>query len=393
MKLGHLAAVFVWSFAGALSAGACTSWVIRPELSSSGRMIIQKILDLPYRNRLDADIRVAPDGRRWIRVGYSGGASMAMNEKGLAITTNCGDPNGRACVSGEERHAMSSWNLVWLVKSCATAEEAVEALKNIGRNGLFVYGMKNYGSIVLVADARRAFLFEIGDGYGEACEVTGGMHVVANAWSLPGGETVSEFGLDNIRGNRARTACAVRSLQQKQADGKYTIRGCFDTSREIRSGKRLADRHPFVPGNRKSRNMSLETTCFEIDPEFPAFLSCAYISLGPQRHMVYLPVPMAVKQLPRKMRDGSWSRMAFDHQAAFGPEHGDLPKIAKLEDKFLAEFTTVRAEARRLLKDGKKDEAVKLLNDCFDRQYAEADRLMTSLQAAAKEKLKAGQAR
>ena len=40
-----------------------------------------------------------------------------------------------------------------------------------------------------------------------------------------------------------------------------------------------------------------------------------------------------------------------------------------------------------MLRDGKKDEAVKLLNDCFDRQYAEADKLMTSLYEAAKAKV------
>ena len=129
--------------------------------------------------------------------------------------------------------------------------------------------------------------------------------------------------------------------------------------------------------------MSLETTCFELDAEFPAFLSCAYVSLGPQRHTVYLPVPMALRQLPDKMRDGRWAEMAYAHQEAFGPEHADLPKIVELENRFLAEFKATRDRARELLKDGKQDDAVKLLNDCFDRQYAEADKLMTELQAKA----------
>lgn len=133
--------------------------------------------------------------------------------------------------------------------------------------------------------------------------------------------------------------------------------------------------------------MSLETACFEIDSEFPAYLSCAYIALGPQRHTVYLPVPMALRQLPDKIRDGRWGEMAYAHQEAFGPEHGDLPRMTELEDKFIAEFKETRDRARRLLKDGKTDEAVKLLNDCFDRQYAEADKLMTALYSAAKSKI------
>ena len=132
--------------------------------------------------------------------------------------------------------------------------------------------------------------------------------------------------------------------------------------------------------------MSLMTGCFEIDPEFPAYLSCAYTSLGPQRHMVYLPVPMAVRQLPDKMRDGRWAQMAFAHQEAFGPEHGDLQKFTELEDKFLKEFDAARDRARQLLKSGNTDEAVKLLNDTFERQYAEADKLMTALDEVARKK-------
>ena len=387
MKLKFFATSFAALFTVVFSAEACASWVLRPEVTESGRMIIQKVLDVPYRSRLDADIRVSHCGWRWLRVGsFENGASMGMNEKGVAITTNCGDQNGEMPPADRVRHAVSSYGVIWLVKSCATAEEAVEALKNIGRNGLFVYGIKNYGTIVLVADARRAFLVEVGNGYAEAAEVTGGIHVVANIWSLPGGETVSQTAFSAARGNRARKACAVRSLQENRVDGKYTLRGCFDASRRIRR-REFAEHYVFVPGNRKATNMSLETTCFEIDPEYPAYLSCAYLALGPQRHTVYLPVPMALRQLPDKIRDGRWGEMAYAHQEAFGPEHGDLPRMTELEDKFVAEFKATRDQARQLLKEGKKDEAVKLLNDCFDRQYAEADQFMTALYAAAKEKI------
>ena len=373
---------------GAFSAEACTSWVLRPEVTESGMMTIQKVLDAPYRDRLDAEMLVAPNGWRWIRVGSNRyGASMAMNEKGVAMTTNCGDRNGETRSFGGPRHAMGSGELQKLViKNCATAAEGVEVLKNVARNRLFVYSSINYGTILLIADPHRAFLVEIGDGYAETCEVTGGIDVVVNAWTLPGGEVRSLYNLSAVRSNRARKACVVKALQDGRVDGKYTVRGCFDASRKTR-GRKFADCHTFVPGNSKSKNMSLETTCFELDAEFPAFLSCAYVSLGPQRHTIYLPVAMAVRQLPDKMRDGRWGRMAYDHQAAFGPKHDDLPKISALEDKLLAEFTTVRAEARKLLREGKNDDAVKLLNDCFDRQYAEADKLMTELQTAAKRKL------
>jgi len=385
MKLGIFSAVAGALAVSASSASACTSWVLRPEVTESGRMIIQKILDNPY-SPLDADFRVAPNGWRWIRIGRHNGPSMAMNEKGVAITANCGEKNGDE-TTRKGRHTFYSFELLWhVVRNCATAKEGVEELKHIGRNRLFrMPGGKSpakYGPTLMVADAKRAFVVEIGDGYCEAMEIKSGIHVVANAWRIPGCEAVSVHNGQDIRGNRAREVCAVKALQANQLGGKYTIRGCFETSRRIRGPKYL-QRYPFVPMESKTKNMTLMTGCFEIDPEFPAYLSCAYTSLGPQRHTVYLPVPMAVRQLPDKMRDGRWAQMAFAHQEAFGPEHGDLQKFTELEDKFLKEFGAARDRARNLLKAGKTDEAVKLLNDTFERQYAEADALMTSLQEAA----------
>ena len=385
MKIGMFSAVLAALTVSSVSARACTSWVLRPEVTGSGRMIVQKILDNPP-SPLDADMRVAPNGWRWIRIGRHNGPSMAMNEKGVAITANCGDKNGDE-PSRKGRQTFYSFELLWhVVRNCATAEEGVEELKHIGRNRLFRMPGKmpvKYGTILMVADAKRAFMVEIGDGYCEAAEIQSGIYVAANAWRLPGCEAVSVGNGQDIRGNRAREVCAVKALQAGQLDGKYTRRGCFAASRRIR-GPKYVDRYPFVPG--KASNMSLMTGCFEIDPEFPAYLSCAYTSLGPQRHTVYLPVPMAVRQLPDKMRDGRWAQMAFAHQEAFGPEHGDLQKFTELEDKFLKEFDAARDRARQLLRTGKKDEAVELLNATFERQYAEADKLLTALDEVARKK-------
>ena len=387
MKRGMFSAVLGVLAVSAVSAQACTSWVLRPEVTRSGRMIVQKILDNPQ-SPLDADFRVAPNGWRWMRIGRHNGPSMAMNEKGVAITANCGDKNGDE-PSRKGRQTFYSFELLWhVVRNCATAEEGVRELKHIGRNRLFRMPGNmpvKYGTILMVADAKRAFMVEIGDGYCEAMEITSGIDVVANAWRLPGCEAVSVGNGQDIRANRAREVCAVKALQANQVDGKYTVRGCFDASRRIRGPKYL-DRYPFVPRNSESKNMSLMSGCFEIDPEFPAYLSCSYVSLGPQRHTVYLPVPMAVRQLPDKMRDGRWAQMAFAHQEAFGPEHGDLQKFIELEDKFLKEFDAARARARQLLRAGKNNEAVKLLNDTFERQYAEADAVLTALDEVARKK-------
>ena len=168
MKFGYLALFSASLFIAPRSAEACTSWVIRPEVSASGMMIIQKVLDERYTPHLDADIRVAPNGWRWIRIGRLNGPSMAMNEKGVAITANCGERNGDE-TSRKGRQTFYSFELLWhVVRNCATAEAGVRELKHIGRNRLFRMPgnqLVKYGTILMVADAKRAFMVEIGDGY------------------------------------------------------------------------------------------------------------------------------------------------------------------------------------------------------------------------------------
>jgi len=75
--------------------------------------------------------------------------------------------------------------------------------------------------------------------------------------------------------------------------------------------------------------------------------------------------------------------MAFSHQEALGPHHADMRKFTELEEKFFDESNAAREQAREMLKAGRTDEAVKLLNETFARQFAEADKLMTDCGAAA----------
>ena len=112
-------------------------------------------------------------------------------------------------------------------------------------------------------------------------------------------------------------------------------------------------------------------------------LSTAYIALGPQRYTVYIPSPMALEQFPEKIRNGEWAAMAIKFRKTAGEKTKLVNRIPMLEKELLAEYDAVREEARTLLKSGKRDAAVKLLNECYARQYARAEKLLTSLLAEA----------
>ena len=377
MKVLSLAPAVLALAAAALPAEACTSWMIHPSVSQSGMMIVQKVRD-HFHARLDADMRVAPNGWRWMRIGLNEHVpAFSMNEKGVVMTTNDGDKTDVHHPRGD-RIQRGAGNLIrQVITTCSTAAEGVEIIRNSARNGLHA----GSNGIYFIADPNRAFMINLAYGYAEVKELTGGMIVITNAWHLPGGEEISVKGLAGIRGDRAREANTRASLQQSQQGGKYTIRGCIDTSRKT-CGKLYKEKFPFryTPGGKVS---SLSSVCFEIDKEFPAYLSCAYTALGPQQHTIFLPIPMALKQMPKKICDGSWGQMAYDIRQAFGNDHKYVAEFRGLENKFLAEFNETRSKARRLLKAGRKDEAAKLLNACFDRQFAEADKLLGRIHAEA----------
>jgi len=379
MRFLPFASVLSALVAAALPAAACTSWMIHPNVSRSGMMIVQKVRD-HFHARLDADMRTAPNGWRWMRIGLNEHVSaFSMNEKGVVMTTNDGDPTAVHHPKNGKRAGMGAGSMSrQVVTTCATAAEGAALICTIGRNQL----TSGSNGIYLIADPNRAFVINIAYGYAEVKEMTDGMIVITNAWHLPGGEEISTKGLGGLRGDRSREANTRASLKEFQRDGKYTIRGCIDTSRRY-CGKLFKEKYPFryTPG---AKVTSLSSVCFEIDKEFPAYLSCGYTALGPQQHTIYLPCPMALRQMPKKIRDGNWGQMAYDIRKAFGADHKYIKDFRALEDKFLAEFDAKRAEARIMLREGRKDEASKLLNECFERQFAEADELLTRIHNEAK---------
>ena len=145
---------------GAVVAEACTSWVIHPSVSRSGMMIVQKVRDHFHQNcHPDADMRVAPNGWRWMRIGHNKHISaFSMNEKGVVMTTNDGDKTDVNHPHDRERAEVRSGSMIRkVITSCATAAEGVELIRNFGRNGLTA----GSNGIYFIADPKRAFRINI----------------------------------------------------------------------------------------------------------------------------------------------------------------------------------------------------------------------------------------
>ena len=352
-------------------ASACTSWMIHPSVSASGMMLVQKCRDSRV-TPLDADIRRSRHGVKWMRIGmFKHVALFAVSERGLVAIMNDGDdltlkhPNKTIPELRDARMWTACAEIMrQMMDECTTAEEAVKLVLHYGRNRI----QAARGGTMFIADAKRAFMVDLGSGYAEVKELTGGMIIITNCMHLPGVEEFSIKPVTGVRSDRAREANTRAELRKRRANGKYTVKGTMETSRLL-CGPGMTDKYP-------CRRNSLGGCCFEIDPEFPAELTTAYIALGPQQHTVYLPAPMALDEFPKEIVDSSWADMAYKLREKVGYDHQYIARFDAYEARVLAEYERARNEARALLKAGKKAEAIQVLTECFHKHYAEALTLM-----------------
>ena len=357
-------------------AAACTSWMIHPSVSASGRMLVQKCRDSRV-TPLDADIRRSRHGVKWMRIGmYKNCALFAVNERGVVAIMNDGDdltlkhPNKSYPELKDSRMWTACAEIMrQIMDECASAEEATNLTLHYARTRL----QAARGGTMFIADPKRGFMIDLGAGYAEAKELSGGMIIITNCMHLPGVEEFSIKPITGVRSDRSREANTRAELRKRRVNGKYTVSGTIETSRLL-CRKGMTNKYP-------CRRNSLGGCCFEPDPEFPAELTTAYIALGPQQHTVYLPTPMALAQFPKEIMNGEWADLAYKLREKVGHDHRYLARFDAFEKRILSEYDQVRNDARALLKAGKKDEAVKLLNESYHKHYAEALKLLRDIAA------------
>ena len=339
-------------------ASACTSWVIMPERSASGRMLLIKCRDQHIGGRLTASIDVT-DGVRWMCIGEDDSARFGMNEYGVATTSNAGGK-----FLGRRKKPPRHHKDIIEAVSSETRDAAVGAalVRDCGRAG-----WRASGGLFFVADAKRAFAVEIAPSYGEMMEIPGWTYVISNSMHLAGCDPFTLRPADIFLSHRMREAHTRTELRKNRIGGKHTIAGVLKTSRL--TGRKA------VPFN----HYSLSAVCFELDAEFPGVVNCAYIALGPQQHTVYLPTPMALEQFPEDMRNGKWAARAFALRMKLGDDHRFLPRIEALEAELIAEFAAAREKALTQLRAGNREAAEKLLNDTFTRHYSKAKTLLRGI--------------
>ncbi|MBQ9088895.1 MAG: hypothetical protein IJY46_08990 [Lentisphaeria bacterium] len=356
----------------------CTSWIITPEVSATGACMVQKNRDYKGQNLLSARLfRAFPGKYKVITVNdlWSSGAGAVMNERGLMIVQNDGNSAVGSAYYNRSTHIGSIFTLRYVAEHCANLDEAAAMMKKLHRMGL-VRSL----SLYLMADLDRGMIFEATPRYFACGEVNFSFEVRANNYLLPGMRNVIKQKRDAFLNGANRRYAASEFLRNVIAEkGKVAP---FDLMRLARF------REPEIEKQFKFRSVcvdaSLSSIMFVPDRQFPDYLSVTFVALGPQRHTVFLPIPMGLTAVPESLANGDWGKRALDLKKKLPLDHNFIPEFEKVETRFIDEYFVVREQARKLLVNGKRKEAAALLDNVFRRQYKEAQEFLSTISNKAK---------
>lgn len=357
---------FTWHNNKFYARPGCTSWIIMPDVSSTGSCIVQKNRDYRGQNLLTFRLfRAAPGRYKVAVVGdlWNTGAGAVMNEKGLMIVQN--DGTGRY-YNPRKVNVGCTFVLRYVAEHCADLQEAGAMLKKLHDSGIL-----RSPSIYLLADPDQAMIFEGSAKRYASAPVTFGFEVRANNYLLPGMKMVCMRNKQNFLNGSSRRYDASEFLRTTLVEkGKI-----FPA--DLMKLARLRDPQQEKAGFRQvCMKNTLASIMFVPDRMFPQYLSVTFVALGPTRHAVFLPVPMGISAVPESLTNGSWGTRALALAAKLPLDHDQLPEFEKLEGKFISEFFEVREQARRKLLAGDRTAAIKLLDDLFRKQYRAAQEFL-----------------
>ena len=332
----------------------CTSWIIFSDLTKNNTNILHKNRDAVAR---DIMIHLSPETspRKWISQGNSTHRfAMAMNASGLAAIMN----SGEKCINFCYDPAKKSTTVIvqQIMESCDTAAQAVAELQKIVRNGEYSHGGQS-GSTFLFCDTREGYVCEMTAKDISTVRYDKGYTVRANIWLNPNMQQLARSELKKYLNSANRMYMASTLLNKALDENKQiTLTDIFALSRHHQMPADAADKRSVCFKYTNS------TSSFEIDRQYPDVLSTAHCTIGHPLHTVYVPIPVCVEKVHPTMVNGDWSKAAWARFDKVGLK--DIPaEWSKFEKDQTAKYVAAKNAARKLLDQGKRREAVKLIND------------------------------
>ena len=351
------------------TARADTEWMILPKGSTSGLMTMHVSRDATKNAKpapiLIYDTRKQYGGKyKFLRICNNQYCIAGINEKGLGVIFTGGDPTSDKNPPKSGLNFTPHNSTVIMLRRCATAEEAVKYMHSGFRKRQIVGS-----AIYLVADPYRAFVVECSPGHFASWELPHAFCVYTHCWKLPGMDDGSVADANRAQWNYQREWTAREFLRQAMEKNHRMIPLAESMAVSRMNGKDTGKKTVLNgPGN----PTTFAAFTFELDPEYPDYLSTVYVAFGPPRHTVYVPIPfIAFDKLPTDLLNRKTLEAAIKRRNEAGEDAAVDPKLVELQNKIVAEFAKARDRARQKLRSDHCNDAKKLLRETLDKQSAE----------------------
>ena len=256
-----------------------------------------------------------------------------------------------------------------LLESSDTAAQAVETLKKLIEAGDYWHGSS--GSIFFIMDAKEGYVCETTATICSVQRYDHGYTVRASNWQNPNMYEHSRNTIEIYLKASARAYSAFTGINRLiDQYGKITVPALLTFARDTT----MPETSPM-----KRSHCGITTnssTCIEIDKQYPGFLSTAYVTIGHPRHTVFLPIPVCTEKILPTMHNLKWSRNAFQRLDEQGLDAPLPPEWLQFEASSMEQYEKAKTKARKLLDEGKGDEAVRLLNFVAGKIWKEAASLL-----------------
>ena len=353
----------------ALTARADTEWMILPKGSTSGLMTMHVSRDLTKNNKpapkLVYDARKQYGGKyKFLRICNNQYCIAGINEKGLGVIFTGGDPTSDKSPAANNQNLTPHNATVIMLRRFATAEQAVKHMHAGFRKHQIVGS-----AIYLIADPYRAFVVECSPRHFASWELPHAFCVYTHCWKLPGMDDGSNGNAERAQWNYQREWAAREFLRQAMEKNHRMI-----PMTESLAVSRLAahETGKTTVLNGPSNKATFAAFTFELDPEYPDYLSTVYVAFGPPRHTIYVPIPfVAMDKLPTNLLNQRTVEAAIARRNAAGKNAAVDPALVELQNKIVADFAQARDRARQMLRSDRCKAAEKLLRETLDKQSAE----------------------
>ena len=242
-------------------------------------------------------------------------------------------------------------------------------MQQLIKDGDYSHGSR--GSVFMFMDSKEGYVCEITAKVCNAQHFDRGYTVMASVWHNPGMYQYSREEADIYLKASSRAYIAILGLNRMLDEyGKITLQGILAHSRHHIP----PEKSPFT------RSICGKTTnsaaSIEIDREYPDVLSTMYAAIGHPRHTVYVPIPIVAENIPVTMQNRKWSMKSFKRLDDLKLDAPIPEEWTKFEKDSMTRYTAAKAEARKLLNSGKRNEAIALLNLAAQKIWQDAEILL-----------------